>query len=274
MKAVRWLAAAVLVLGCGRAPTGDPAAKLAFVRDGKTIRTVSLGELTSKIPAETWSAHDPYYERRKTYRALPIEAVLHEGFGVDPRTLAGSELVLRARDGYTVPIAGARLLEGGAYLALADVDVPGWEPIGPQRANPGPVYLVWRGDKQQTLETHPRPWQLAEIGVARFEEVFPHTVPTGEAETSPAMHGFAIFRRECVRCHAMNREGGRVGPDLNVPQSIVEYRPEAQIRAYVKNPLAFRYGAMPAHPHLDDGELDALIAYFSAMKARKHDPGR
>ena len=38
----------------------------------------------------------------------------------------------------------------------------------------------------------------------------------------------------------------------NVPQSIVEYRPEAQIRAYIRNPLTFRYGAMPPHPHLDD----------------------
>jgi len=46
----------------------------------------------------------------------------------------------------------------------------------------------------------------------------------------------------------MNREGGRVGPELNVPQSIVEYRPEAQIKAYIRNPLQFRYGHMPPQP--------------------------
>jgi len=201
-------------------------------------------------------------------------AVLREGFGVDPSTLASSELVLRARDGYTVPITGARLLEDGAYLALADVDAPGWEPIGPQHANPGPLYLVWRGASQQSLETHPRPWQLAEIAIARFEAVFPHTVPAGEPEGGPAMRGFSIFRGECIRCHAINREGGRTGPELNVPQSIVEYRPAAQIRAYVQNPLAFRYGNMPPHPGLGDAELDALIAYFTAMKTRKHDPGK
>jgi mono/diheme cytochrome c family protein len=110
------------------------------------------------------------------------------------------------------------------------------------------------------------------IEVTRFEAAFPHTVPTGEAADSPAMRGFAVFARECVRCHAVNREGGRVGPELNVPQSIVEYRPEAQVRAYIQNPLAFRYGNMPAHPHLTAGDLDGLIAYFRAMSTRKHDP--
>ncbi|HEY8074751.1 MAG TPA: cytochrome c, partial [Labilithrix sp.] len=148
-----------------------------------------------------------------------------------------------------------------------------WEPIGPQQANPGPFYVVWRGENQQDLETHPRPWQLATIGIARFEATFPHVIPSGEPAGSPAMRGLGMFRAECIHCHAMNREGGHVGPDLNVPQSIVEYRPEAQIRAYIKDPRTFRYGNMPAHPNMTDTQLDDLVAYFRAMKDRKHDDG-
>ena len=79
------------------------------------------------------------------------------------------------------------------------------------------------------------------------------------------------FRDHCIKCHAINREGGRVGPELNVPQSIVEYRPEEQIRAYIRNPATFRYGAMPPHPGLREAEMDALIAYFRAMSTHKHD---
>jgi len=71
---------------------------------------------------------------------------------------------------------------------------------------------------------------------------------------------------------AVNGEGGRVGPELNVPQSIVEYRPEAQIRAFVRDPQRFRYTQMPANPHLSDADLDALLAYFHHMRAHKHDP--
>jgi cytochrome c1 len=64
-----------------------------------------------------------------------------------------------------------------------------------------------------------------------------------------------------------------VGPDLNVPRSIVEYRPEGQIKAFVRNPQSFRYTTMPAHEHLADEELDHLVAYFRYMSRHKVDPG-
>ena len=63
-----------------------------------------------------------------------------------------------------------------------------------------------------------------------------------------------------------------MGPELNVPQSIVEYRPEAQIRAYIRNPQTFRYGNMPPHPALSERDLDEIVAYLGAMRGRKFDP--
>lgn len=255
------------------APEVDEKAALSFVKDGKPVRTLTLGELLRAAPAETFTAYDPYYNREKTFRAVPLADVVRAGFAGEG-ALPSQEYVLRARDGYTVPLRGSKVFEAGAYIAFADVLAPGWEPIGPQRANPGPFYVVWRGKDQQSLETHPRPWQLASIEIARFEDLFPHTVPAGEEEGSAAMRGFGIYREQCVHCHAMNREGGRVGPELNVPQSIVEYRPIPQIKAYIRDPMTFRYGNMPAHPSLKDGDLDDLVAYFSAMKERKHDPAK
>lgn len=267
------IALCLLLAGCGQpSAQADVGEILRFARDGEALLSLTKGELSAAIPAETFTAFDPYYRRAKTFRALPLAAVLAKGFpGVD---LAREELVLRARDGYAVPMTGALLLEKGGYIAVADVEVSGWEPIGPQRANPGPFYLVWREAGQGDLERYPRPWQLAEIEIARFETLYPHVTPPGLPADAPAMQGLRLFREQCIRCHAVNREGGRVGPDLNVPQSIVEYRPEAQIRAYIVNPLQFRYGAMPAHPHLREPDLDALLAYFHAMKERKHDPER
>ena len=270
------LTAATALVGCRNAPRESTdagvAAALVFKKDGAPVRTLTLDELVKDVPPETFTAFDPYYNKKKTYRALPLRAVLERGLAGATSHVEAEDYVLRARDGYAVPISGTRLLEPGAYIAIADVDVPAWEPIGPQQANPAPFYVVWRGETQQSLETHPRPWQLASIEIARFEATFPHTVPPGEAPGSPAMRGFATFRAQCIHCHAVNREGGRVGPELNVPQSIVEYRPVEQIRAYIKNPLTFRYGNMPAHPNLGDAELGELIAYFAAMKGHKYDP--
>lgn len=251
------------------ATTAEPT--LEFRDEGRLVSTLTLAELTGKIPSETFTAYDPYYGKPKTFRALPFDKVLRLGFPTVEK-LAERELVLRAKDGYTVPMRPPLSAERGAYIAIADVDVPSWEPIGPQRANPAPFYFVWKEASQQNLETHPRPWQLAQVEIARFEVKFPHTVPTGEASGSLAWRGFSLFRDRCVRCHAVNREGGRVGPELNVPKNVLEYRTEAEVRAYVKNPLSLRYGNMPPHPDLTEADLDALVGYFSAMKLRKSDP--
>lgn len=270
---MRALLLAVLMVACARRAEGpaSPEATLLFRVDGRTVRTLTLDALARAAPLREVSCWDPYYQRAKRFAAVPMEDVIAAGMG-SLEGLRQRSFMLRARDGYTVPIDGARLLEGGAHLAVRDLDVPAWSPIGPQRANPSPAYLVWSGAAQTDLTTHPRPWQLAAIEVARFEDVFPHTAPAGEPAQSPARVGYGVFARECVRCHAVNREGGRVGPDLNVPQSVVEYRSDAWLRAYIRDPRTFRYGNMPAHPHLREHELDGLLAYFHAMQARKHDP--
>ena len=264
------LMSATCALSCGSQV--DPGASIRFVDKGKTLKSLSLGELQAAIPSEEWRAFDPYYEREKGWRTLPLHPVLEAGFERPVSELHELEFILRATDGYTVPISGRRLLELGAYIAFEDLDVAAWEPIGTQKAHPGPFYVVWRGPDQQSLKDYPRPWQLAAIEVADFKTLFPHTIPTGHADDSVAMMGFRLFKKECLKCHAINQQGGHVGPELNVPQSIVEYRPEAQIKAYIKNPATFRYGGMPAHPHLSEHDLDALVAYLRVMSQQKHDP--
>jgi mono/diheme cytochrome c family protein len=246
------------------------AADLTFRNEGERVATLTREALTKAIPPETVKQLDPYYNKEKTYRALPLAAVIELAFkGI--KDLPQKEYVLRAKDGYTVPLRGSKVFEKGAYIAFEDVEVPAWEPIGQQRANPAPFYLVWANKDQTNLETHPRPYQLSSIEIARFEDVFPRTVPKGVAAGDPAHKGFALFREQCIHCHAINREGGRVGPELNVPKSVVEYRPVDQIKAYIKDPLGFRYSTMPAHPSFTDADLDALVAYFTAMKDRKED---
>ena len=127
--------------------------------------------------------------------------------------------------------------------------------------------------RRSTIRTAiPGRYQLAAIELGSYGKRYPHTAPTGLPPEAPAWAGFAIFRSECIACHAINGEGGTIGPELNVPQSIVEYRPEEQLKAYIRKPEAFRYTSMPSHEHLTSADLDAVIAYFRAMRDRKHDP--
>ncbi len=268
---------AFLLAAC-LAPAGAAAEATLQFRTASGEHRVGLGALEAACPAREVAVEDPYYGERRRYRALPLRCVLALGFGGLPDDFAEAELLLQARDGYVRPAPGAQLLEPGAWLAVADAarlarGEAGFDPIDRRQVDPGPFYLVWSGPHQSDPHRHPWPYQLASIELVRFEARFPHTLPRGAPEGAPAWRGFAIFRRECIACHAMNGEGGTVGPELNVPRSIVEYRPVEQIKAYVRDPSSFRYTTMPAHPHLSEEELEALVAYFRAMSAEKRDPG-
>jgi mono/diheme cytochrome c family protein len=268
------LAAAVLALGPARA-LGEEAS-LRFARAGGPAQVLTSGALAAACEDVVVAVEDPYYERPKRFRAWPLACVLERGFGAPAAALAGEEVLLRALDGYTRATDGAVLAEPGGYLAFADADRKdgGFDPIDYRQADPAPFYLIWKGAGEKDVVRYPWPYQLAEIEVVRVEDRFPNAVPRDAAPDSLARRGFDVFRRSCLQCHAINGEGGRVGPELNVPQSIVEYRPEAQLRAFIRDPQQFRYTQMPANPHLTDADLDALLAYFRYMSARQHDPAR
>jgi mono/diheme cytochrome c family protein len=270
----------VLVLALARTVAAAGDSDLRFLRDGAVVKTVDRPALEHACPVETVEIDDPYYEAKKAFLALPLRCVLAFGLGPLSSTFDRENVFLRARDGYVKSATGERLTEDGGYLAFADArrtprgGKPAWDPIDRRQVDPGPYYLVWSKASQRDVHRYPWPYQLVAIEIAPFDTEYPHTLPRTAAPDSAAWAGFAVFRNDCIACHAINGEGGTIGPELNVPQSIVEYRPAAQIKAYVRDPATFRYGNMPAHPYLSDRQLDDLLAYFTTMKTLKHDPRR
>ncbi|MBW2242535.1 MAG: cytochrome c [Deltaproteobacteria bacterium] len=268
----------LLCSGIGLALEESPVVQLSFVRDGAVVSTQTLGQLRAACAERTLEiGKDPYYGVTKRFRVCPLREVLAQGFG-DDAALAGESLLLRALDGYTRQAEADQLLGPGAYLAFADADrlargEQGFDPIDRRQVDPAPFYLVWERPEQWDAHAWPWPYQLATVEIASFEERHPHTVPTGAETGSPTARGYGLFQRECAHCHAINGEGGKVGPELNVPRNITEYRPEAQLREFIRNPESFRYTSMPAHQHLTELDLDALLSYLARMAELKHDPG-
>lgn len=267
---VGWLL--VLATASGAEP------RLRFVREGVELAAPTLTELRGACSERTLEiGKDPYYGVAKRFRVCPLREVLALGFG-DVELLSGEGFLLRALDGYTRAAEGRQLLDPGGHLAFADADrldrgESGFAPIDRRQVDPAPFYLVWERADQWDAHAWPWPYQLATIEIAGFSQRHPHTVPEGAAPDSPGARGYALFQRECAHCHAINGEGGKVGPELNVPRNITEYRPEAQLRAFIRNPESFRYTSMPAHEHLSEADLDALLAYLRRMAGLKHDPG-
>lgn len=271
------LAGLVASSSVSASPVADAPETLTFARDGVAVKTLSKAELRAACGELTVEVDDAYYREPRRYRACPLGAVLREGFG-SADAVAGEDVQLRALDGYTRAVVGDQLLERGAFLAFEDADRAaagqgGFDPIDRRQVDPAPFYLVWQGEGRDDPTLWPWPFQLATIDVTPFARRFPHVVPPGVAAGSPEVRGFELFRRSCIACHAINGEGGKVGPDLNVPRSIVDYRPEAQIKAFVRDPASFRYTTMPPHPNFSDADLEDLVTYLRHMSRHRHDPG-
>lgn len=277
-----WLAVAIFAVASlgasGMARASGPV--LRFLRSGAPVRQLELADLESHCKVEVAAVQDPLSGREVRLRGCPLVQVLKLGFGPLPKSFAWKGVLLHAEDGYLALARGQKLLEPGGLLAFAEADARGdsgagdrWKPMGPRQIDPGPFYLVWTGAQQSPAAGYPWPYQLVAIEIASFEKRFPHTLPLSAPVGGPAWRGYALFKARCASCHPINGEGGHVGPDLNVPRSIVEYRPERQIRAFIRDPSSFRYTSMPANPELGESEMNALMAYLRTMSHLKHDPG-
>lgn len=254
---------------------------LRFIQNGMVVREMGRPAIVEKCGAVRVEVDDPYYDGPRRFHACPLEKVLTAGFSLSAEELRQESFLLRASDGFVKPVAGARLLEPGGFAAFADADLtdperarlePVWEPIDRRQVDPGPFFLVWVGVSGDAAHAYPWPYQWVEVEIASLSTFYPHVAPRGVTAESVEARGYRVFAENCISCHAVNGEGGRVGPDLNIPRGIVEYRPVEQLKAFIRNPSSFRYTTMPAHEHLAADELDALIAYFRIMQNQKHDP--
>ena len=245
------------------APGAVAETKLTFQVAGEIESELSLEALEAKLPASEVRVRSSMFEGVRNYAGFPIQAVLDLAFGDRWHDPDYSHIAFIALDGYVGISELSRFNEQGGYLAFRDLDVgAGWAPVGSRQSDPGPFFLLWTGSGQTTTKGYPWPWQVASINLLRFADQYPEVVPAAVQGDDPVYQGFSLFRERCLRCHAMNQQGGRIGPDLNAPQSITAYRSERMIKSYIRAPSQYRYTHMPDHRDLTDRDLDNLYRYF------------
>src|SRR5262245_6237487 len=69
-----------VLLVAATARAAAPVPELRFVRDGREVRRIDLPTLRRGCDERTIQIDDPYYQARKSFRALPLAEVLKLGF--------------------------------------------------------------------------------------------------------------------------------------------------------------------------------------------------
>jgi mono/diheme cytochrome c family protein len=141
----------------------------------------------------------------------------------------------------------------------------------------GPLYLVWNNiGSKELLEAgaSDMPYQIKIIEL-KMKEAFPNMAPpSGSPEQ--VQRGFEHFRKHCAACHTINGDGGGKAPELNYPESIVEYIKPEYLKRWIIQPQSIRYNTtMPGlGEEIANREQVAaeIIAYLKAMSGAKRTP--
>lgn len=261
---------ALLLLAALALPASAADVTLELRKAGVKERSVTLAELKSALRSQKLEFYSPFSKKVKHYEAWPLRDVLNYAYGAEWTKPEWSDGIFVAVDGYQAVGTLEKLNEEGGYLAFRDLDKDrGWEGVGTHNADPGPFFVVWTKEGQDTDHQYPWPWQVAALDLVRFTTRYPEVLPRGAKESSPAGRGFALFKGRCFRCHSVNQQGGKIGPELNVPKSVTEYRTKKMVQEFIKRPSEYRVTYMPDHRDLSQRDLDDLYEYLKLKSKQK-----
>ena len=244
------------------------AQNIEFYKGNKKLKTLDKSSMKNISSPKKYELEYHFSKARtKNYECFPILPILKKVYGKELGGEGYSEVIFEATDGYKAFSEMEKLTESGGCLAFRDLDVKkGWEPVGRRSVSPAPYFLVWKDKDQNTANGYPWPWSLAKIKLIKFENRYKKVFPTGYKTSSDVYKGYLTFRGQCFRCHAIDKQGGKIGPDLAAPQNILAYRSKKMVYEFIKNPEKYRYTKMPAHDHLSKKEITQIIAYLASRK--------
>jgi mono/diheme cytochrome c family protein len=274
-----FLFAGFLALAFPATAFSENSAKVEFKKESKAVKTLSVNDLRALARERSLEVFEAHERRNRVYRVLPARAVFDEVFGKDWKK--AREVVFTSIDGYQPSIPVKKFLDHDAYFAFADEGAAPFTLTNRLQNNEvvplGPLYLIWNNiGSKELLEAgaSDMPYQIKTIEL-RMKEAFPNMIPpSGSPEQ--VQRGFEHFRKHCAACHTINGDGGGKAPELNYPESIVEYIKSEYLKRWILAPQTIRYNTMM--PGLGEEIANReqvaaeIIAYLKAMSRAKQAP--
>jgi cytochrome c2 len=214
---------------------------------------------------------DPVYHSKKRYNAISLPKLLATYSQIKQLQTNQYLIVFECEDGYKPRMPLRKFLSAKSFLAVSDVDAPKgdlWSKIikDGREMKAAPFYLIYQGVSPKDTDFK-WPYNLIKI----------HLVPT-TGNSSPlypnddtaAKIGSELFNKNCISCHAINKIGGSMGPELNYPKSVTEYWDQEQLKKFILNPASFRNGVkMPKIDNLTEKEIESIVYYLNYMANHK-----
>jgi len=229
---------------------------------------LDLALLQKKLTSKIITVDDPVYKKKKTYEGFPLPEVI-KLLGLNK---ADEAIEFHCVDGYKPILEMGQIEKGDSYLVFRDTEVKEgkWESFehGKEKITPGPFYLVWQNPTEEAQ------WPYQIIGLEqidfskKYSKIFP---PELKKLSGSTRRGFNIFRNHCLKCHSINLEGGELGPELNIPKNITEYRNKKYLMAFISDSNTYRFKSTmpPFKDVLTKKQIDEVLAYISWMKKFK-----
>ncbi len=191
-----------------------------------------------------------------------------------PVQSSADTLLARCKDGYFSVYQQGQFAELKPFLVVK-INGQGpekWPPAG-VRYNPGPHVILVSSKVAPAVADlldagHKKPWGVTSIEVARFADSFQPAFTGKWTKLSAAGElGRDIWINSCASCHVGPEQmsgGTKSARPFEVVAAHARYNRD-YFERYVRDPQSTMPGAkMEAHPHYNDEQMAALVAFITA----------
>lgn len=254
---------------------------LTLKRNDQIVKVLSVNDLSETNNTTSITVNNPTDSRITHYQGVLLTSLLDQFFDNNWKQAEAIKFV--AVDGYRVIIPTALISLHTGLIATSEVGQKGFKRIerkNNETLDPGPFFLVWENIEDRNAKQEywlSWPWQITDIELTSFAKENPNSAPPENVDGS-VKQGFLDFQQHCIKCHAINGDGGTIGPELNYPANVTEYWQEDWLKRFIADPQSVRANSkmIPFYRDVENRDqiIKSILAYLNVMKNKKIAPAK